>query len=53
MGLWRIVSLIVVGGFYETVRGLDNNNATTSTTANRSSTLASKVKTTGEEKKQA
>jgi len=53
MGLWRIVSLIVVGGFYETVRGLDNNNATTSTTTNRSSTLASKVKTTGEEKKQA
>jgi len=23
MGLWRLVSLIVVGGFYSTIRGLD------------------------------
>ena len=54
MGLWRIVSLIVVGGFYATVRGLDNNTTTTiRNSSNSSSTFAAKVQKTGEEKKQA
>jgi 3-dehydrosphinganine reductase len=52
MGLWRVVSLIVVGGFYSTVRGLDTlSNASSTGTTN---SVAAKGKGTAvEEKKQA